>query len=70
MIQSFDITLEDIHAFNAHYAQTAPMAIRARRAARFGLTFILSALLAALGAGFHMPLPFWLLATPSRAGRE
>src|SRR5689334_6777924 len=61
MTQGLDITLEDIHAFNRHYARNAPLAIRARRAARFGLTFMLTVVFGALGAGFHMPLAYWLL---------
>ena len=55
----FEITLDDIHAFNQHFARTSPVSVRARRLARFGLTFVLSALFISLATGFRLPLPAW-----------
>jgi hypothetical protein len=57
----YEITLDDVHAFNAHYGKTSPVARRARRTARFGLTAMLAVLLGALGYGIRAPLPFWIL---------
>lgn len=55
----YEIALEDVHAFNAHYGKTSPVARRARRVARFGLTAMLMVLLTALGYAIRAPLPFW-----------
>ena len=57
---NFDIELEDIHAFDTHYAATSKAPQRARRAVRLVLTLLLALLLCALGAWIRAPLPFWL----------
>lgn len=57
----FDITLDDIHAFNRHYAANARLPRRARQAVRFTLTFVLGVLFASLAFGIQAPLLFWLL---------
>lgn len=57
----YDVVLDDIHAFNLHYARTAEVSVRSRRLARIALTFVLAALLATLGLWSRAPLPFWLL---------
>jgi hypothetical protein len=58
---SFDTTLDDIHAFNAHYAQTAALPQRSRKMVRGALTLTLGSLMFALGIGFHLPAPFWII---------
>lgn len=57
---SFDITLEDIHAFNAHYAQTSALPQRSRKMVRGALTLTLGALLLALGMAIRAPAAFWI----------
>ncbi len=58
---SFEIVLEDIHAFNAHYARTALLPRRNQRLVRIALTVTLASLLLALGLASSAPLPFWIL---------
>ena len=58
---SFEILLEDIHAFNRHYATTASLPRRNQRAVRLVLTMVLGALLVALGVAIAAPIPFWIL---------
>ncbi len=58
---AYHVTLDDIHAFNLHYARTSPQSLRSRRSVRFALTFLLGALLCSLGVLSKAPLPFWLM---------
>lgn len=58
---SFDVVLEDIHAFNRHYATTAALPRRNQRLVRVALTLTLGALLFALGLAIHAPVPFWII---------
>lgn len=58
---SFDVVLEDIHAFNRHYATTAELPRRNQRLVRIALTSTLAALLFALGLAIGAPVPFWIL---------
>ena len=58
---AFEIVLEDIHAFNRHYATTAALPRRNQRLVRIALTLTLGSLLGALGLAIRAPLPFWLL---------
>ena len=65
---AYEVTLDDIHAFNLHYARTAPHARRSRRSVRLALTLLLATLLCSLGVLSKAPLPFWLLGTLILAG--
>ena len=58
---SFEITLDDIHAFNAHYAQSSLLPRRSRRMVRAALTLTLVCLLFALGMAIRAPIAFWIL---------
>ncbi len=58
---AYELSLEDIHAFDAHYAVTAAAPKRARRAVRLVLTLLLASLLSALGAWIRAPLSFWVV---------
>lgn len=58
---SFEILLEDIHAFNRHYATTAALPRRNQQWVRIALTLTLASLLLALGAAISAPVPFWIL---------
>jgi hypothetical protein len=58
---SFEIVLEDIHAFNFHYATTAALPRRNQKMVRIALTLVLGALLGALGMAIAAPLPFWIM---------
>ena len=58
---SFDTTLDDIHAFNAHYARTAKLPQQSRKMVRGALTLTLASLMFALGVGFHLPVGFWII---------
>lgn len=58
---AYDVTLDDVHAFNLHYSRTAPHARRSRNAVRAALTFMLAVLLVSLGVLSKAPLPFWLM---------
>lgn len=58
---SFDVVLEDIHAFNLHYATHAELPRRNQFRVRVALTAVLAALLFALGFAISAPLPFWII---------
>lgn len=58
---SFEILLEDIHAFNLHYATTALLPRRNQLLVRIALTMTLGSLLFALGVAIQAPVGFWLL---------
>ena len=58
---SFDTTLDDIHAFNTHYARTAALPQQSRKMVRGALTLTLASLMFALGVGFHLPVAFWII---------
>ncbi len=58
---AFDVGLEDIHAFNLHYATTAQLPRRNQRLVRIALTVTLAALLFALGFAIGAPVAFWIL---------
>lgn len=58
---SFEILLEDIHAFNFHYAKTAALPRRNQKLVRLALTLTLASLLIALGVAIAAPVPFWIL---------
>ena len=58
---SFDTTLEDIHAFNTHYGQTAALPQQSRKMVRGALTLTLGSLMFALGVAFHLPIAFWII---------
>ena len=60
---AFEIVLEDIHAFNFHYATTAALPRKNQRYVRIALTSTLAALLGALGFAIAAPVPFWILGT-------
>ena len=57
---SFELTLEDLHAFNAHYARTAALPRAGRARVRLALTLTLAALLFALGLAIRAPASFWI----------
>ncbi|MHB8878728.1 MAG: hypothetical protein ACYC8T_33935, partial [Myxococcaceae bacterium] len=65
---AYEMTLDDIHAFNLHYSRTAPHARSSRNSVRLVLTFMLAVLLCSLGVLSKAPLPFWLLGTLILAG--
>ncbi|MBS1148850.1 MAG: hypothetical protein H6Q89_548 [Myxococcaceae bacterium] len=56
-----EIVLEDIHAFNRHYATTAALPRRNQQLVRLALTLTLACLLGALGMAIRAPVPFWIL---------
>jgi hypothetical protein len=58
---SFEVLLEDIHAFNHHYATTAALPRRNQQRVRLALSLTLACLLLALGAAISAPVPFWIL---------
>ena len=58
---SFEIVLEDIHAFNFHYATTAALPRGNQLRVRIALTMTLAALLGALGVAISAPVPFWII---------
>jgi Na+/proline symporter len=58
---SFDTTLDDIHAFNTHYARTAALPQQSRKMVRGALTLTLASLMFALGVAFHLPVGFWVV---------
>jgi len=58
---SFEVVLEDIHAFNFHYATTAALPRRNQQRVRLALTMLLASLLFALGLAIHAPVPFWVV---------
>lgn len=58
---SFDTTLDDIHAFNTHYARTAQLPQQSRKMVRGALTLTLGSLMFALGVAFHLPIAFWII---------
>ena len=58
---SFDTTLDDIHAFNTHYARTAQLPQQSRKMVRGALTLTLGSLMFALGIAFHLPIAFWII---------
>ncbi len=58
---SFEIILEDIHAFNRHYATTAAQPKANQLRVRIALTLLLASLLFALGIAVHAPIGFWII---------
>lgn len=58
---SYVLTMDDIHAFNAHYSRESPVARRGRAKMRLAMTFFLAVLLGALGWGARASVGFWLL---------
>lgn len=58
---AFDLVLDDIHAFNVHYAATAELPRRNQRLVRIALTLTLASLLFALGMAIRAPIPFWII---------
>ena len=58
---SYELTLEDVHAFNLHYGRESPVVRRGRLLVRLAMTFFLAVLLTALGWGAHAGAPFWVL---------
>ena len=58
---TFDTTLDDIHAFNTHYARTAALPQQSRKMVRGALTLTLASLMFALGVAFHLPTAFWII---------
>jgi uncharacterized membrane protein len=61
IVLEYDLTLEDIHAFDLHYSRTGYVPVRARRLARTALTFLLATLLFTLGLWSKAPVPFWIV---------
>ena len=60
---SYELTMDDIHAFNRHYGAESGVVKSSRMKVRLAMTFFLAALLGALGWGAHAGLGFWLVGT-------
>jgi hypothetical protein len=58
---SFEIILDDIHAFNLHYGRNAQLPQRSRKMVRLALMITLSSLLFALGMAIRAPTAFWIM---------
>lgn len=61
LVVAYELKLEDVQAFDLHYARTARLATRTRRQVRLALTSLLAVLLVTLNLCASAPAPLWFL---------